>query len=106
MGRWIYLIDAVDDLEKDAKKGAYNPFLAGRKFKDRKTFVEENREELDLIFNSCQGAIMKAFDGISTPLYEGVLTNIIWYGLPAAAKTTIGGNKIAKKSLFGSGIER
>ena len=106
LGRWIYLIDAVDDLEKDAKKGAYNPFLTGRKFKDRKTFVEENREELDLIFNSCQGAIMKAFDGISTPLYEGVLTNIIWYGLPAAAKTTIGGNKIAKKSLFGSGIER
>lgn len=25
IGRWIYLIDALDDLEKDKKSGAYNP---------------------------------------------------------------------------------
>ena len=25
LGRWIYLIDAVDDLEKDKQKGRYNP---------------------------------------------------------------------------------
>lgn len=27
LGRWIYLIDAFDDLEEDAKKGNYNPYL-------------------------------------------------------------------------------
>ena len=27
LGRWIYLIDAFDDLEEDAKKGTYNPYL-------------------------------------------------------------------------------
>ena len=27
LGRWIYLIDAWDDREKDGKRGAYNPFL-------------------------------------------------------------------------------
>ncbi len=27
VGRWVYLMDAYDDLEKDLKCGAYNPFL-------------------------------------------------------------------------------
>ena len=26
-GRWIYLVDAADDLEKDKKRGEYNPFI-------------------------------------------------------------------------------
>ncbi len=28
VGRWIYCIDALDDLSDDAKKGRYNPFIA------------------------------------------------------------------------------
>ena len=106
LGRWVYLIDAVDDLEKDSKKGAYNPFLAGYEFRGRENFIKDREQELNFIFNACQSAIMNAYDKITTPLYEGVLTNILWYGLPGATKTIIGGNKIAKKSLFGSGIER
>lgn len=27
LGRWIYLVDALDDLEKDAREGQYNPIL-------------------------------------------------------------------------------
>lgn len=27
IGRWIYAVDAADDLEQDAKNGRYNPFL-------------------------------------------------------------------------------
>lgn len=27
IGRWIYLLDAADDIEKDEKKGNYNPLL-------------------------------------------------------------------------------
>lgn len=26
-GRWVYAVDAADDLEQDAKNGSYNPFL-------------------------------------------------------------------------------
>lgn len=106
IGRWVYLTDAMDDLEKDAKSKNYNPFLAGYAFESREKFIADKKEELDFIFAASQKAIMEAFDKITTPLYEGVLTNIIWYGLPAATKTIIGGNKIAKKSLFNSGIER
>lgn len=27
LGRWIYLIDAADDIEKDQKKNNFNPFV-------------------------------------------------------------------------------
>lgn len=27
VGKWIYVIDAIDDIESDGKKGNYNPFL-------------------------------------------------------------------------------
>ena len=27
VGRWVYLMDAYDDMEKDLKNGGYNPFL-------------------------------------------------------------------------------
>lgn len=28
LGRWLYIIDALDDFDKDAKKREYNPFIA------------------------------------------------------------------------------
>ena len=31
LGKWVYLLDAWDDLSKDAKSGAYNPFLLSKK---------------------------------------------------------------------------
>ena len=31
LGRYIYLCDALDDLEDDIKKGNYNPFIFGEK---------------------------------------------------------------------------
>ena len=27
LGKWVYLMDAWDDREKDEKSGSYNPFL-------------------------------------------------------------------------------
>ena len=27
LGRWIYLVDAADDLKKDVKNGSYNPLV-------------------------------------------------------------------------------
>ncbi|MDO4543004.1 MAG: DUF5685 family protein [Clostridia bacterium] len=34
LGRWIYLIDAANDMEEDSKKGRYNPFNAAKRSKD------------------------------------------------------------------------
>lgn len=43
VARWVYFIDAVDDLEEDLRKGRFNPFA--EKAKTRKELVADNREE-------------------------------------------------------------
>ena len=47
LGRWIYIIDAVNDLEKDIKSGAYNP-LNKMGYKDLKTCAGDMELSLTL----------------------------------------------------------
>ena len=52
LGRWIYVLDAVNDMEKDYKSGSYNPLLTGMGDVDiseyrKKTAIEQ---EISLTF--------------------------------------------------------
>ena len=46
IGRWIYIIDAYDDIEKDFRKKSYNPLLCGV---DSEEDLEKRKEEVELI---------------------------------------------------------
>ncbi len=46
VGKWIYIVDALDDIEKDCKKGSYNPLLASF------GSVEEAKKHIQMIENS------------------------------------------------------
>lgn len=88
LGRWIYLTDAINDLEKDIKKGSYNPYADGRSYseilKDRKSDIEES-----LCFTLSQAAA--AFDLLDIKRYRSLLENIIYTGLPARLKAVLYG---------------
>lgn len=81
LGRWVYFADAFDDADEDAKKGEFNVFLAGYEYKDRETFVKDKGKDAAFVLNSSYREIMNAFDGVRLKAYEGVITNIVWYGL-------------------------
>lgn len=81
LGRWVYFADAFDDADEDAKKGEFNVFLINYEYKDRETFVKDKGEEASFILNCCYKEILEAFDRVKLKNYEGVITNIIWYGL-------------------------
>ena len=51
LGRWIYLIDAYDDAEKDAKSGNYNPYVVkfGKKAMERKADTVGKEAEFGLV---------------------------------------------------------
>lgn len=93
LGRWIYLTDAINDLEKDIKKGSYNPYADGRSYdeilKDRKTEIEEG-----LCFTLSQAAA--AFDLLDIKRYRLLLENIIYTGLPARLKAVLYGKSEEK----------
>ena len=53
VGKWIYLIDALDDYDKDKKKGAYNPFvLAYNKACKTELMQGKSGEEVRFAFNA------------------------------------------------------
>lgn len=74
LGKYIYLLDAFMDLEKDIKKGSFNPF---RERADREDFEENVRQMLD-------GTIRQAvaeFEKLPLEQDLPVLRNILYEGV-------------------------
>ena len=72
LGRWVYMIDAFDDIEKDRKSGNYNPFLLGN---------QDNYEKIkgDLLMTA--GEIAKAYDLLEIKKFGGITKNVVYDGL-------------------------
>ncbi len=91
IGRWIYLIDAWDDLEDDRKHGAYNPILL------RGDDAEEGKLALQETLSASLAAAADAAGwqefGVWTPLVE----NIISLGLPAMQDAVLRGLRQSDK---------
>ncbi len=86
VGRWIYLIDAWDDLEEDRKKGSYNPLLA--RFGSE---VEENRAMLRETMHTSLGLVDTAFSLLDWGEWEPLLGHILALGLPAVEESVFTG---------------
>ncbi|MDE7324957.1 MAG: hypothetical protein K2N63_01550 [Lachnospiraceae bacterium] len=74
LGKFIYLMDAYDDLEKDRKRGSYNPLLPIARREDFEAFC---RQVLVMTMADCS----RKFEML--PLIEevGILRNIIYSGV-------------------------
>ena len=92
IGKWIYLIDALDDYDKDKKKGAYNPFLLAYKAECRTALLEgKYAEEIAFIFRSVFFDIRENLAQISFHFNTDLSDNILLRGLPAVTKRIMEG---------------
>lgn len=83
IGRWIYIIDAYDDLEKDIKKNVYNPFIYHYKYNGEdidefKKSIKEN-VEFDLTFNLDR--LSNAVRLLEFKNKNGIIENVIYEGM-------------------------
>lgn len=72
LGRFIYLIDAADDYEKDSKNGNFNPFI-------------NIDERYNVIKNNLSQALAMTYDAynlLDLVDFKGIIDNIITKGLP------------------------
>lgn len=86
LGRWIYLIDAVDDLSRDKKVGRYNPVAV--------RFPEWSKEEqayLRQLMDHSLALVGAAFQLLPRTPWSGVLENIIYSGLPGVEELVFSG---------------
>lgn len=74
LGKFIYIMDAFEDLEKDLEKGLYNPL---KPLKDRENFEEYCREMLCMMVAECSAEFEKL------PCLEDadILRNILYAGV-------------------------
>ncbi len=74
LGKFIYLMDAYEDLEHDKKKGTYNPFLGREKEED---FDDMCQYILNMMMADCS----KAFEYLPVIRYKEILRNILYSGV-------------------------
>lgn len=90
LGKWIYIIDAVDDVDKDFKHSEFNPFFVDYKYENIDKFYEDNGKRIEFLLMTCYNRMYECFQNIELNLHEGALTNIVWYGILLRTKDIIG----------------
>ena len=78
LGKFIYLMDAYEDMEKDAKSGSYNVFLLQKEeMADEAAFEKEAYDILKLMMAECS----RTFEQL--PIIENteILRNILYSGV-------------------------
>lgn len=96
LGRWVYLIDAWDDLAEDREKGNYNPLLA-RFDGAPEAHLDELRATLTHSARLCQAAFQLEDFGSWTP----VLENILYLGLPGVQEEVLAGRWNKERTRLG-----
>lgn len=85
IGKWIYLIDAFDDLEEDLKNSNYNPFLLHFKYEvgreDLSAFKNRIKGQVEFTLLYCLGEASKAYELLEAKENKGILENILYMGM-------------------------
>ena len=85
LGKWIYLIDAADDIEKDLEQGTYNPLLYRFEYQAESENPEEFRARIDerLRFNLFHylAIIGESLEELDIQKNSAIIENVIYFGL-------------------------
>lgn len=81
VGRYVYILDAADDLEDDLKNCSFNPFADEyAKIKSEKTRTEFAQRVTGML-NLTQSNALDALDALEKKRFEDILENIVLEGL-------------------------
>lgn len=89
-GRYIYMVDACDDLREDAEKGEYNPVAARFKLTDGK-LTEEAEQQITRTLQHSQNIIGSSFELLPQTSWTGIIRNIIYLGMPGIISAVLAG---------------
>lgn len=91
MGRWIYLIDACADLEKDTRKNEYNPLIA--RYKGEADLKGQAGEDMRFQLKCCEVEAAKAFELLDARRHNELLENILYLGMHRKMEDVLSGEK-------------
>lgn len=88
LGRWIYLIDAADDLSDDLRTGSFNPFAVrfGLDAGSPPHEVETARAYANQVLNQTLCELQAAFNLMELNALGPIVRNVVFLGLPQIQK--------------------
>ncbi|MDD6175895.1 MAG: DUF5685 family protein [Firmicutes bacterium] len=93
LGRWVYLMDASDDLPEDLKKQQFNPLI--QKFslsqESSQDQIREARNYMNEVLNASAARIVQAAALLGFRRLEPIISNIFTQGLSDAQRRVLAG---------------
>ena len=98
VGRWVYLIDAADDLRKDMKQKNFNVFVQRFQLKEP-TLTQEAEAEITAMLEMTEANAIQALESTGLTVLYPILENIVLDGMHQQTQQIMKGNKSDERSL-------
>lgn len=103
LGKWIYVIDALDDYDEDIKKGNYNAFFAAYKAENFEKLKQNAAEDVNFILSAIISCIDEAISKLEFKFNADLIRNVASRGVKARTKAVLNkpqNNKKSKKNEY------
>ncbi|WP_207644704.1 DUF5685 family protein [Caloranaerobacter ferrireducens] len=83
LGRFIYVLDAFNDIEKDVKEGNYNPILLQYKYnleEGLESFINRVREPIEFTLTFTLDNLAKSYELLDIKYNRSIIENIVYMG--------------------------
>lgn len=97
IGKWIYALDAFDDIESDLNKNRYNPILKRFPYIDSisiKDYKSSINDRMSLIFYSALDEASKAYELIDKNINSDIIKNILYEGMYSVTEKVLNGDRL------------
>lgn len=82
LGRYIYIIDALDDFPRDNADGSYNPLKYRFSKAPGEELSEAEKKNIDDTLALSEALVASAYELLDKGPYDEILSNTIYLGLP------------------------
>lgn len=93
LGKWIYLIDALDDIDKDLKRGSYNVFARCYGFANAAD-VAPKLEEIQFLMYASLNRIAQSYNDLNLTKYTCILNNVLYDSIRDKTKQVLAKYKV------------
>ena len=88
-GRWLYLLDAAQDVPEDMKTGAYNPLV--QRYALKTPDIIDIKQPLERTLERSLADVCTAFDLLDAQRDAEIIRNIIFLGMPTVTRQVLDG---------------
>ncbi len=89
LGRWLYLLDAAQDVKEDMEKNSYNPVVT--RYGLTKPDITPVKQALELTLERSLADVCMAFDLLDVRRDKELIRNIIFLGMPVVTRQVLDG---------------